>query len=180
MKHSESVGEALAVSQHTDTSKNTQAWAVSQHTDTSKNTQAWAVSQHTDTSKSTQAWAVTQHTDTSKSTQAWAVSQHTDTSKNTKATFNCCYALHIYVQLWQAPCIIAINIIIGVCVFNSNLPPALLAEWPGFFTCYCGNTGLERIPKWESAQKVDPGEENSPAVPAGIRTRDLSITSPAL
>ena len=32
----------------------------------------------------------------------------------------------------------------------------------------------------KSAQKVDPGEENSPAVPAGIRTRDLSITSPAL
>ena len=29
----------------------------------------------------------------------------------------------------------------------------------------------------ESAQKVDPGEETSPAVPAGIRTRDLSITS---
>ena len=31
-----------------------------------------------------------------------------------------------------------------------------------------------------SAQKVDTGEENSPAAPAGIRTRDLSITSPAL
>ena len=31
-----------------------------------------------------------------------------------------------------------------------------------------------------SAQKVDPGEETSPAVPAGIRTRDLSITSPVL
>ena len=31
-----------------------------------------------------------------------------------------------------------------------------------------------------SAQKVDPGEENSPAAPAGIRTRDLSITSTAL
>ena len=40
--------------------------------------------------------------------------------------------------------------------------------------------GVERIPKYESAQKVDPGEENSPAAPAGIRTRDLSITSPAL
>ena len=39
---------------------------------------------------------------------------------------------------------------------------------------------MERIPKQESAQKVDPGEENSPAVPAGIRTRDLSITSPVL
>ena len=31
------------------------AWAVSQHTDTSKNTKAWAVSQHTDTSKNTEA-----------------------------------------------------------------------------------------------------------------------------
>ena len=39
---------------------------------------------------------------------------------------------------------------------------------------------VERIPKSESAQKVDPGEENSPAAPAGIRTRDLSITSPVL
>ena len=32
----------------------------------------------------------------------------------------------------------------------------------------------------ESAQKVDPGEENFPASPAGIRTCDLSIMSPAL
>ena len=40
--------------------------------------------------------------------------------------------------------------------------------------------GVERIPKWESAQKVDPGEENSPATPAGIQTCDLSIMSPAL
>ena len=31
-----------------------------------------------------------------------------------------------------------------------------------------------------SAQKVDPGEENSPAAHAGIRTRELLITSPAL
>ena len=31
-----------------------------------------------------------------------------------------------------------------------------------------------------SAQIVDHGEENSPAAPAGIRTRDLSIMSPAL
>ena len=32
----------------------------------------------------------------------------------------------------------------------------------------------------ETAQKVDPGEENSPAAPAGTQTRDLSITSPAV
>ena len=35
----------------------------------------------------------------------------------------------------------------GVCVFRCNLQPALLAEWPGYFTCHCGNTGVERTPK---------------------------------
>ena len=34
----------------------------------------------------------------------------------------------------------------GVCVFTCNLPPALLAEWPGSFTCNCSNTGMERTP----------------------------------
>ena len=33
---------------------------------------------------------------------------------------------------------------------------------------------MERIPQSESAQKVDPGEETSPAVSAGTRTRDRS------
>ena len=36
---------------------------------------------------------------------------------------------------------------VSACVFSCNLPPALLAEWPGSFTCYCGNTGVEWIPK---------------------------------
>ena len=40
--------------------------------------------------------------------------------------------------------------------------------------------GWNRIPKHESAQKIDPGEENSPATPAGIRTHNLLITSPVL
>ena len=39
---------------------------------------------------------------------------------------------------------------------------------------------MEHILKEESAQKVDPGQENSPATPAGIQTRDLSVTSPVL
>ena len=55
-----------------------------------------------------------------------------------------------------------------------------LAERPGSFTCHCGNTGGETDTKQESAHNVDSGEENSPAAPAGIRTRNLSITSPAL
>ena len=35
----------------------------------------------------------------------------------------------------------------GPCVFSCNLPHALLAGWLGPFTCNCGNTGVERIPK---------------------------------
>ena len=38
-------------------------------------------------------------------------------------------------------------------MFSCNLPPALLAEWPGSFTCYCGNTGVERIPKKSQHRK---------------------------
>ena len=37
--------------------------------------------------------------------------------------------------------------------------------------------GVEQILKIESAQKVDPGEENSPAIPAGTQNQNFSITS---
>ena len=29
-------------------------------------------------------------------------------------------------------------------MFICNLPPALLAEWPGSFTCHCSNRGVEQ------------------------------------
>ena len=51
-------------------------------------------------------------------------------------------------------------------VFSCNLPHALLAEQPGCFKCYCGNRGVKWIPKYESAHKVDNGEQNSPTAPA--------------
>ena len=38
---------------------------------------------------------------------------------------------------------------------------------------------MERTPN-KAAHKVKSGEENSPAAPAGIRTRNLSTTSPAV
>ena len=31
-----------------------------------------------------------------------------------------------------------------VCMFSCNLPPALLAEWLGSFTCHCSKTEVER------------------------------------
>ena len=40
-------------------------------------------------------------------------------------------------------------------MFFCNLPPALLAEWPGSFTCYFGNAGVERIPTWLDLTQVD-------------------------
>ena len=40
-------------------------------------------------------------------------------------------------------------------------------------TVTVGNTGVERIPKSESAQKRDLGKEYSPAAPAGNGIRDL-------
>ena len=53
----------------------------------------------------------------------------------------------------HAPChFMQSHILNSVCVFSCNLPPALLAEWPGSFTCYCSNTGVEWIPKWVSTE----------------------------
>ena len=45
-------------------------------------------------------------------------------------------------------------------VFSCNLPLPLLAEWPGYFTGYCGNTGAEANIEIRE-QNVDPGEEKS-------------------
>ena len=51
----------------------------------------------------------------------------------------------------------------GVCMFRCNLPPELLAEWLGSFTCHCSKHS---------------GEKNSSAIPAGIWTCNISITIP--
>ena len=39
-------------------------------------------------------------------------------------------------------------------MFRCNLPPALLAEWPGSFTCHCSNTGVERTPNKSQHRKL--------------------------
>ena len=60
-------------------------------------------------------------------------------------------------------------------MFRCNLPPPLLAEWPGSFTCHCGSTGMEQT--HNKSHKVHSGEVHFPVVPARIRTRNLSIKS---
>ena len=69
---------------------------------------------------------------------------------------------------------------IGSRVFRCNLPPALLAEWPGSFTWHCGNTGVERTLSKSQHTKLTLEKKILPPLPAGIRTCNLSITGPAL
>ena len=47
-----------------------------------------------------------------------------------------------------------------------SLPYALLTECPGSFTCYCGNTGVERIPK--SHRKLTPEKKIMPPLLQGF------------
>ena len=42
----------------------------------------------------------------------------------------------------------------GVCMFKHNLPPALLAKWPGSFMCHCGNKGVEWTPSKSQHTKL--------------------------
>ena len=42
----------------------------------------------------------------------------------------------------------------GVCMFRCNLLPALFAEWPGSFTCHCGNRGVECTPNKSQHTKL--------------------------
>ena len=71
-----------------------------------------------------------------------------------------------------------------VCDLSSLTIQAATLHLPGRTQCALSfrvSTGQERIPKEESAQNVDPGEEISlAAAPAGTRTCDFSITSPEL
>ena len=64
-----------------------------------------------------------------------------------------CFAVNCYLHFWQNDQ----DLLRGTAVTRG---------WNGY--------------RFESAQKVDPGEQNCPAIPAGTRTRDLSIASPAL
>ena len=38
--------------------------------------------------------------------------------------------------------------------FRYNLPPALLLEWPGSFTCHCSNIGVEQAPNKSQHTKL--------------------------
>ena len=56
----------------------------------------------------------------------------------------------------------------GVNVFRCNLPPALLAESPGPFTCHYGNTGVEPTPNNSQYTKLTPEEKILPLLLPGF------------
>ena len=67
----------------------------------------------------------------------------------------------------------------GVYLFKRNMLSALSQNGRGLL-CATAVAGGGTDTEWEPAQKVNSGEENSPAASAGTRARNLSITSPAL
>ena len=67
---------------------------------------------------------------------------------------------------------VTVLVVPGTCTFGR--------KWWGLFMCYYGNTGVEWILKYQSAQEADTGELNSPTTPARTWTWGLQITSLAL
>ena len=56
----------------------------------------------------------------------------------------------------------------GICEFRYNLPSALLAEWPGSFTCPCGNTGVKRTPNKSQHTNLTLEKKILPPLPLGL------------
>ena len=50
-----------------------------------------------------------------------------------------------------------------------KLPSALLAEWPGSFTCHCGNAGMERTPNKNQYRKITLEKNILPPLLPGIK-----------
>ena len=57
----------------------------------------------------------------------------------------------------------------GVCVFRCNLPPALLAEWLGSFTCHCSNTREEQTPNKSQHRKLTLEKKISQPILSGLK-----------
>ena len=53
-------------------------------------------------------------------------------------------------------------------MFRCNLPSALLAEWSGYFTCHCGNTGVERTPNKSQHTKLTLKKKTLPPLLPGF------------
>ena len=78
-----------------------------------------------------------------------------------------CLAVTFHPHIWQNDQVLlhaTLHVFVSVRVSVS----AVARGWNGY------------RPKSRSAQKVDTGEEHSPSVPTGTRTRDFSIMSSAL
>ena len=53
-------------------------------------------------------------------------------------------------------------------VFRCNLPPALVAEWPGSFMCHCGNMGVEQTPNKSQYTKLTLEKKTVPLLLLGF------------
>ena len=90
----------------------------------------------------------------------WATDQSTVAQRTETTVGERCNTMPGYIV-----CPLPLRWISCICVFTYSLPFALLAEWPGSFTLYSGDTEMERIPKWQSAPTVNSGEKKKKSLP---------------
>ena len=102
---------------------------------------------------------------------AWLVPHETAavSARSVYTIHPCTMSFHAKLHRWDA------------CVFSCNLPPALLAEWPGSFTCYyCGNTGVEMIRNTSKHRKLTPEKKSIPPLCGDSNPRPFNRESGAL
>ena len=73
---------------------------------------------------------------------------------------------YIVGQLW-------LHWVKGVWMFRCNLPPALLTEWPGSFTCHCSNRGVEQTQNKSQHTKLTLEKKFLPQLLLGFELADF-------
>ena len=74
---------------------------------------------------------------------------------------------------WHSP--LWLHWVEGVCIFRCNLPPALLAKWPGSFICQCSNEGMEWTPNRSQHTKLTLDKKILPLLLPGFKLTTFQL-----
>ena len=72
------------------------------------------------------------------------------------------------------------SLVKDVCMFRCNLTPALLAEWPGPYSCHCGNMGVEWTLNKSQHTKLTPKKKILVTLLPGFKSQPFIHKSSAL
>ena len=68
-----------------------------------------------------------------------------------------------------------LHCVMGVCMFEHNMPPALLAEWLGSFTCHCIKAGVEQTPNKSQHTKLTLEKKNLLLLLPGFKLANFQL-----